>query len=46
MRQVHGSPNHSQTQGKIERYYVSLNNFTAAEVYFGTGELIQKNVNY
>ena len=48
MQQVHGRPNHPQTQGKIERYHRTMKNVVKLENYFAPEELeaaLQKFVN-
>ena len=48
MQQVHGSPNHPQTQGKIERYHRTIKNVVKLDNYFALEELVaalQKFVN-
>ena len=48
MQQVHGRPNHPQTQGKIERYHRTIKNVVKLDNYFALEELVaalQKFVN-
>ncbi len=37
--QVHGAPNHPQTQGKIERYHRSMKNVVKLEHYYSFPDL-------
>jgi len=37
--QVHGAPNHPQTQGKIERYHRSMKNVVKLEHYYSLSDL-------
>lgn len=37
--QVHGAPNHPQTQGKIERYHRSMKNVVKLEHYYSQSDL-------
>lgn len=39
MEQVHGKPNHPQTQGKIERYHRTMKNVVKLDHYFAPDEL-------
>lgn len=39
MQQVHGRPNHPQTQGKIERYHRTMKNVVKLDNYFAPEEL-------
>lgn len=39
MEQVHGRPNHPQTQGKIERYHRTMKNVVKLDNYFAPEEL-------
>ncbi len=39
MDQVHGRPNHPQTQGKIERYHRTMKNVVKLDNYFAPEEL-------
>jgi putative transposase len=39
MEQVHGKPNHPQTQGKIERYHRSMKNVIKLDNYYSPEEL-------
>lgn len=39
MEQVHGKPNHPQTQGKIERYHRTMKNVIKLDHYFAPEEL-------
>ena len=39
MQQVHGRPNHPQTQGKIERYHRTMKNVVKLYNYFAPEEL-------
>jgi putative transposase len=39
MQQVHGRPNHPQTQGKIERYHRTMKNVVKLDHYFAPEEL-------
>ena len=39
MDQVHGRPNHPQTQGKIERYHRTMKNLVKLDHYFAPEEL-------
>ena len=39
MDQVHGRPNHPQTQGKIERYHRTMINVVKLDNYFAPEEL-------
>jgi putative transposase len=39
MQQVHGRPNHPQTQGKIERYYRTMKNVVKLDNYLVPEEL-------
>jgi putative transposase len=39
MQQVHGKPNHPQTQGKIERYHRSMKNVIKLDNYYSPEEL-------
>jgi len=48
MEQVHGKPNHPQTQGKIERYHRTMKNIVKLDNYFAPEELenaLEKFVN-
>lgn len=42
MEQVHGRPNHSQTQVKIERYHRTIKNVVKLDNYFAPEELKKK----
>ncbi len=39
MEQVHGRPNHPQTQGKIERYHRTMKNVVKLDNYYAPEEL-------
>ena len=39
MQQVNGRPIHSQTQGKIERYHITMKNVAKLDNYFAQEEL-------
>lgn len=39
MDQVHGRPNHPQTQGKIERYHRTMKNVVKLDNYYAPEEL-------
>ena len=39
MDQVHGKPNHPQTQGKIERYHRTMKNVVKLDNYYAPEEL-------
>ena len=39
MDQIHGRPNHPQTQGKIERYHRTMKNVVKLDNYFAPKEL-------
>ncbi len=39
MDQIHGRPNHPQTQGKIERYHRTMKNVVKLDNYFAPEEL-------
>ena len=49
MDQIHGRPLHPQTQGKIERYHLTMKNIVKLDNYFSPDELeaaLQKFVDY
>ena len=39
MKQVHGRPNHPQTQGKIKRYHQTMKNVVKLNNYYAPEEL-------